>query len=266
MSEKMNIIGKHFVFIFLLTLLLSSSNFGQSKYNFSQFGEETVDFLKQPTNWEGEDWLKLGIISAGTFLLIQTVDQQVRDAAKKDQRYFKSIPIEFGRIWGEGYTPILLSAGFSLHSALANDIRTSKVAFEIGQATLYSGAVIFLLKTAFGRSRPYTDEGITSFSPFTTIFSGHNKSLPSGHSAVAFVLSTVLSRNANTDFLKGLAYLPAALTLISRVYQDHHWVSDTFLGAVLGYLIATWVVDQHKNIKTYREEATVFPISFRFSL
>ena len=36
--------------------------------------------------------------------------------------------------------------------------------------------------------------------------------------------------------------------MVSRVYQDKHWISDCFMGAALGYFIATWVVDKHEKV------------------
>ena len=273
----------------LFTILYGYTLFAQSpvlqdsvpqlKYTFSQFGNETWDFIKQPTKWDGDDWLKIGLISAATFIVIETADQPVRDAVLRDgsfdtnglfipesQKYYKSVPIEFGRMWGELYTPAVLFSGFAIHSLLADDITTRKIAYEIGQASIYAGAVTYILKLAIGRSRPYLNEGTTQFTPFTSIFSSDNKSLPSGHSTVAFILSTVLSRNVKSPVLKVLAYLPAAFTLISRVYQDQHWASDTFAGAAIGYFIATWVVDQHENNESLVEMSSIYPISFRIAL
>jgi membrane-associated phospholipid phosphatase len=265
--------------IFLSLLLIIICNFslfaqnvvlGDSvqpyKYNFSQFGNETWDFVKQPTKWEGSDWLKIGLISAGTFLIIETADQPIRDAVLKDQRYSKSVPIEFGRVWGEIYMPVVFFGGFAIHSLITDDNETRKIAYEIGQASIYAGALSFILKLAFGRSRPYLNEGPTHFAPFASIFNQDNKSLPSGHATVAFVISTVLSRNVKSPVLKVLAYLPAALTLVSRVYQDQHWTSDVFLGGAVGYFVATWVVDQHENNKSILEISSAYPLSIRIAL
>jgi membrane-associated phospholipid phosphatase len=254
-----------------LTILIGSATFAQNsvsgnsvkqlKYTFSQFGNETWDFVKQPTKWDGIDWLKIGLVSGGTFLIMETADQPIRTAVLKDQRYYKSVPIEFGRVWGELYSPIVLFGGFALHSLITNDIGTRKIAYEIGQASIYAGVLSFVLKLAIGRSRPYLNEGTNFFRPFSSILNQDNKSIPSGHSTVAFVLSTVLSRNVKSPVLKVLAYLPAALTLVSRVYQDQHWASDTFAGAALGYFIATWVVDQHENNKSVVEMSSAYPFS-----
>lgn len=256
-----------FVLSLLLLLTCESCLFAQNKYDFSQFGDETSRFIKQPTKWEGSDWLKLGLTGAGTFLLMESADQPIRTAVLRDQRYYKSVPIEFGRIWGEVYMPVSLFGCFAVHSLLTNDIGTRKIAFEIGQASIYAGVTNYLLKIAIGRARPYDNEGAKAFHPFSSlVFKEDYQSLPSGHNTVAFVLSTVLSRNAKPGWLKVVAYVPAALTVVSRVYQDQHWTSDVFLGAAFGYFIATWVVDQHENNKSAVEMSSVFPLAFRIVL
>ena len=269
---------KIYLSLFLI-IIYGSSLFGQLKYTFPQFWNETGDFIKQPTKWDGGDWLKIGLISAGTILIMETVDQPIRDAVLRDgrydmngltipgsQKYYKSFPIEFGRLWGELYSPVILFGGFAIHSLIMDDIGTRKIAYEIGQASLYAGAVTFLLKMAIGRARPYMNEGKTSFHPFSSIFNQDDHSIPGGHTTAAMVLSTVLSRNAKPVWLKVLAYLPVVLTIISRTYQDQHWVSDDFMGPALGYFIATWVVDQHENTKSIVEVSSTYPLTIRIAL
>jgi membrane-associated phospholipid phosphatase len=251
------------------TLLLSlfllpafqSSLFAQKKYDLSQFGNETGMFFTQPLHWEGSDWLKLGLMGAGTLLAMQA-DQPIRTAVLRDQQYYYSVPIEGGRIWGETYVPMALFGGLALHSLITDNIGTRKIAFEIGQASLYAAAITYTMKFAFGRARPYTDEGPTTYHPFTLADDGFH-SLSSGHATIAFVISTVLSRNAHSGFLKGLAYVPAVFTVVSRVYQDHHWVSDNLLGAAVGYFVATWVVDQHEQEENRIGISSIYPLTVR---
>lgn len=255
-----------FLLSLFLLIICESSLFAQNKYNFSQFGNETWSYIKQPTKWEGSDWLKLGLIGAGTFLVMQA-DQPIRDAVLKDQRYYKSVPIEFGRVWGELYAPVVLFGGFAIHAWLTDDIGTRKIAYEIGQASIYAGVTTYLVKMAIGRARPYVNEGSKSFHPFSSLFFKPDyQSLPGGHNAVAFVLSTVLSRNAKPVWLKGVAYVPALLTFVSRVYQDQHWTSDDFLGAAVGYFIATWVVDHHEQEENRVHMSSLFPLTIRITL
>jgi membrane-associated phospholipid phosphatase len=237
------------------------------KYNFSEFGHETWRFIKQPTKWDGSDWLRIGVVGGGTFLLMQ-VDQPIRDMVVKDQRYYKSVPIEGGRMWAELYPPVLLFAGFATHSLITDDIRTRKVAYEIAQAMLYAGLVDKILSISFGRAKPFINEGPKTFHPFLTIdpLLQDNQSMPGGHCVIGFALSTVLSRNAGPLWLKTLAYVPAALTFVSRVYQDRHWTSDDFLGASLGYFVATWVVDLHEQQNSRVQVSSVFPLTISVTL
>jgi hypothetical protein len=244
-----------------------SSLFAQQKYDFSQFGHETWSFIKQPTTWEGSDWLKVGLAGAGTFLFMQVVDQPVRDAVLRDHRYDKSVPIEGGRIWGELYSPVVLFSGFALHSIITGDIGTRKIAYEVGQASLYAGGITYLLKMAIGRSRPYVNEGTKMFRPFGAFaLKTDYQSFPGGHTTAGMVLSTVLSRNAKSDWLKGLAYVPVVLTFVSRIYQDQHWTSDDFGGAILGYFVATWVVDHHEQEEDRIKVSSVYPLSISIAL
>ena len=225
-------------------LLCVSSVFSQNKYDFPQFWHETGDFIKQPTKWNGSDWLKIGIISGATLLTMQ-VDEPIRGLALEDRSYYYSVPIEAGRIYGELYSPMVLFAGFAAHSLITHNASSRKTAYEIGQASLYTGTITLILKTAFGRSRPYMNAGATSYHPFT--FRDDYNSLSGGHAATAIVLSTILSRNAGPKWLKIVAYFPAALTPISRIYQDWHWASDNVLGGAIAFFVATWVVDLHEK-------------------
>jgi membrane-associated phospholipid phosphatase len=259
----------------ILTIMCGTSLFAQNsvlgnslqrnKYNFSQFGNETWDFIKQPTKWDGSDWLKLGIVSAATFLIMKTTDQPIRDAALKNQQYYNSVPIKIGNMWGDWYPTVIISGGLALHGWLDDNSSSKKIAFEVIQAGFYTEILTQIVKHSFGRARPYKELGPTALKPFS--FLGWDfTSLPAGHTTWAFSLSTVLSRNAKQNWLKILAYIPAALTFVARVYQDHHWTSDNFLGAALGYFVATWVVDQHEKKDLLVEVSSGFPLTFTIPL
>jgi membrane-associated phospholipid phosphatase len=235
----------------------------QNSYTFRQFGNETIDFIKQPTSWNGDDWLRVGLASAGTFLVMQ-IDQPVRDAMLRDRSHYNSAPIRFGKFWGETYTTAAIAGAFGLHGILTKNGATRKVGFELAQAALYSGGITTVMKLALGRARPYTDEGTTKFVPFS-IFDDGFHALPSGHCTLAFALSTVLSRNVDSGTLKVIAFVPAALTALSRIYQDYHWASDCVLGAVIGYVVATWVVDMHDSKDSPVQLTSVYPLTIRIN-
>jgi hypothetical protein len=236
-----------------------------NKYNLSQFWHETVGFFVQPTKWDGGDWIRIGVMGGATFLAMQ-VDQPVRDAVQRDnKRYFYSVPIEGARMYGELYSPFVFFGGFAIHYLLTDDISSRKIAYEIGQASLYAGAIVLTMKSIIGRARPHDDEGRATYHPFTFIGDDYH-SLPGGHTATAFVISTVLSRNVHPTWLKVLVYVPAVLTAYSRIYQDMHWTSDCILGGAIGYFVATWVVDIHERNESRVHVSSIFPFTISITL
>lgn len=252
-------------FLLLLILICESSLFGQQKFSFSQFGNESWDFIKQPTKWDGSDWLKLGLVSAATILLIHTADQPIRDVVLRNQQFYNSLPIKIGNMWGDWYPTVIIGSAFALHGLLDDNSPSKKIAFEVVQAGIYTEILTQIIKHSFGRSRPYKELGSTSFKPFS--FLGWDfTSMPAGHTTWAFSLSTVLSRNFKPVWLKVLAYIPAALTFVARIYQDHHWTTDNFVGAALGYFVATWVVDQHEKKEFMVEVTSGFPLTIAIPL
>jgi hypothetical protein len=248
-----------------LVFICEFSLFAQNHYNFRQFKYETGDFIKQPLKWQGNDWLKFGLIAGGTVLLMQA-DLPIRNTVlRANRRYYYSVPIEAGRIWGEWYTPPVLVAGFGLYGWLANNRSSKKIGFEVVQAVLYSESITGGLKFVFGRARPFQNQGAFSFHPFSFRNFGY-QSLPGGHNTEGWAVSTVLSRNAHSPVLKVLAYTPAVLTFVSRIYQDQHWTSDCFLGAAIGCVVGNWVVNTHEKKESRVNVSAIYPltISFRF--
>jgi membrane-associated phospholipid phosphatase len=255
---------KSIAFFLLMILACENPLFSQNRYNFAQFRDETVDFIKQPVKWEGNDWLKLGLVGVGTFLIMQA-DQPIRDAVMRDQSYYNSFPVTFGKFWGGPYPTTILAGAFGLHGLLTDDRSSKKIGFEIVQAALYSGGITTALKVAFGRARPFMNKGSADYQPFTLLDDGFH-SFPSGHTTVAFALSTVLSRNAQSSALKVLAFVPAALTMFSRVYQDYHWTSDCLLSAAIGFVVAAWVVDLHEQEESPVRVSSIYPLTIRINL
>ncbi len=229
----------------LLIFVFISISYAQNNFTFKQFGNESRDFIKQPLNWKAEDLAKLGIIGLSTFL-VSYGDEPVRNEIIKDRSFYNSFPIEAGRIWGEAYTTGIVAGLFALSGISNNNGANKRIAFETAQSFIYTGFTTGLLKVSFGRSRPYLEEGANHFKPLT-IYQYDRSSFPSSHTSTAFSLSTILSKNSKSDLMKILIYIPAFATAFSRMYQDQHWLSDTFFGAFIGYFVAEWVYKQHHD-------------------
>jgi len=214
----------------------------QNNYNWKQFWNETGDFYTAPIHWDKNDFLTFGIVAVSTFGLMQ-FDDSIKEQFSKINSEKNHWLMEAGRYWGEPLPSIGLSGLLLIHGYSTNNETTKKIGFEIGQSFFYSVSVTSGLKVIFGRARPSTDLPSNTFSPFS--FGNSYWSYPSGHTTVAFSLSTVLAANTTNTALKVIAFIPAITTAVSRVYQNHHWASDVFLGAMIGYFTGKFVTDLH---------------------
>jgi membrane-associated phospholipid phosphatase len=204
-------------------------------------------------------------MGGATFLAMQ-VDVPIRNAVlRSNDKYYYSAPIEGARMYGELYSPVVFFVGFAAHSLIANDKSTRKIAFEVGQASLYTGAIVLTMKSIIGRARPHDNQGRATYHPFTLIGDDYH-SLPGGHTATAVVISTVLSRNIESPWLKALVYVPAVITAFSRVYQDWHWTSDDLLGGAIAYFVTTWVVDLHEQKDSRVHLSSLYPLTISIDL
>lgn len=239
------------------------------RYNFSQFTSETWDFVKQPTRWGAGSWLTLALSCAGAYWLLKNADQRISNECFAHPQYLDSAANKIGKFWGGPFPAPLLMGIFALHAGLSGDRASKAITFEIAQATIYTVSLTFLIKVALGRARPGVNEGVDSFRPFSekSLFHFDYQSFPGGHTSAATAISTILADHARPWWLKVVAYVPAALCLCSRVYENKHWTSDVFFGAVIGYSVGKWLTRKHKNKEaSTRQSAVQFRPFFNESL
>jgi len=247
------------VLIIFCFLLRVPSAFAQDKYDFTQFGSETDSFMSKPYHWKANDYLKIGAIAVGTYALT-FIDGEIQETLLKHQQYAHAVPFEFGRMWGDFTSTAFFATAFGLNAWIGKSETSKKITFEVIQASLYSEMIVQFSKIIVGRERPFGGEGNSKFYPFTFLNNKYN-SFPSGHSSNAFAISTVLARNTDNTWLKVLAYVPAGLTVASRVYQNQHWASDCLAGAAIGYFTGNWVVDQHEKKPGQVQVSSLYPFT-----
>jgi membrane-associated phospholipid phosphatase len=213
-------------------------------YGIRQFGYETYLWARTPLHWRTTDWERFGITVAGTAAFM-AFDEPLNKLSQGNQRFYYSVPVVGGRVYGEWYFIGAITAGFGGYGILAHDTGAKKIAIELFQAGVYAEAVTEVLKFGTGRARPLQNEGAFVFKPFNI----HDlyESFPSGHATSAFALSTVMFRHAHTTFWKIMAFVPAGFTVFSRFYQDWHWPSDLFFGSATGFATGMWVVTLHEK-------------------
>lgn len=248
--------------IFILVLISFSTVTAQNRYNFTQYFEDTGELIKAPTNWDKNDLIRFGSILGSAFLIMQ-IDESIRDEMLKDRSFYFSPPIEFARYWGEPITTIFIAGGLSLHGLLSDNKTNQHLGYEIMQSFSYTAALTGIIKLSLGRARPFTGKSPFQFEPFQHVQNAF-RSFPSGHTSIAFSLSTVLSSRTDNDVLKVLYFIPAVATAFSRVYQNHHWTSDVFVGACIGYFMGKFVTDLHNSAPPLTPPTNHINLSFQF--
>jgi len=109
----------------------------------------------------------------------------------------------------------------------SNFLAAGLVAFAI-ELPLY-----WLLKNSFQRRRPQ------ELSPVLTAYitPSDRYSLPSGHTAAAFVMATLIGQFYPDGY--GIAFMWAALIGSARILLGVHFLTDVIIGAILGASCAT---------------------------
>lgn len=244
------------ILIFVLNIFETKIT-AQNQYNFKQFINEGGDLIKQPTKWNLGDWLTFGGLAAGSYV-IMNFDENIRTEVLKYRSYNESFPIEFGRIYGEPYTSSGLGLFFLIHGVTSDNTANEKLGFEILQSFIYTGIITQIAKVSFGRTRPYLADNAFEFNSFSSL-NDNFLSFFSGHTSIAFSLSTIIAGNVEGTGWKILSYAPALLTGFSRIYQNKHWTSDVFMGAAVGYFIGRFVINTHEEKEKYSEQNLIQP-------
>lgn len=100
-------------------------------------------------------------------------------------------------------------------------------------AYLFEVPCFIVLKQLLKRTRPFNALTFCQYA----VKPADEFSMPSGHTAAAFVMAGVISYFFPSFSL--IAYVWASLIGISRVFLGVHYPTDILVGAVLGYCCAT---------------------------
>ena len=165
------------------------------------------------------------------------------------------------REYGGTYSIVGVAGGLYAGGLLIGSDEVRTTGRLVAEGLIVSGFVNGTLKVLFGRARPYTNTGSANFQWLES--SNDFQSFPSGHTTVAFTISTVLASQINRWWATIPLYGLAAATGYSRMYHDKHWASDVFLGAAIGYLSGKLIVsaEEHlrKSPKTQSSELRLYP-------
>lgn len=149
--------------------------------------------------------------------------------------------------WG---TDIGIAGLFFLGGVIFKDRKARDTGVMAWEALLHTGLLVQVVKHLAGRQRPRVESGIDywygpaaffkrysqgSFSRYDSFFSGHTVS--------AWSLATVIAENYKERLWVPITcYGLATLVGLSRLIEDDHWLSDVFVGAVIGFAVGKMVV------------------------
>jgi len=190
-----------------------------------------------PTEWRGREWGRLGL-GVGLVLASSALDEPIHSAL--DRRSSSAVAG-----FADGLRPLGQEAGIALFAAT----------WAIGRAThrpkwvalgqdgleaslIASGLLVPALKSISGRPRPRDSHSIEEQFGFF----GGEQSFPSGESAQAFALASVLASHSDSRWVQGAVYGIAGLLAVNRIAVDAHWTSDVVAGALIGTAVGRWVV------------------------
>ena len=227
-----------------IPLHLQLSSMETKQNDLSIFVDDGLNLATAPFNFTSTDWLKTGAFVIATGLAF-SLDPKIKENVSQQHTTSLDNLTGFGEKYGTISYACIFAGGMYLTGKIFENKSITTTGRMLTESVLYSGLAVSLLKYTVGRSRPYTNEGPVTM--FTYSFQEANVSFPSGHTATAFAISTVLANRINNPFATVALYGLAGFTGYQRIYDNKHWFSDVFVGAAIGYFIGSSIVNSEEN-------------------
>ncbi|MDH3224078.1 MAG: phosphatase PAP2 family protein [Gemmatimonadota bacterium] len=202
---------------------------------------QQTDLAASGTRWS-VDTVRLFSGSSALAVALMPLDEEVRRGLQ--QPFLQESPLAasaahlFGAM-GEPVPLAALGAGTLIAWAAGHD-ETRNALLHVLSALAVSGTMVFTMKAAAGRARPFLDRGPWAYASGRGLGSASFRSFPSGHTSQSFTFATSLPAELrahtgwHAPWLTAGLHVAAGLTGLSRIYHDRHWSSDVVVGAALG--------------------------------
>ena len=234
------------IFFFLIlfstgtTIIAQSDTVSLTKISgpyLKSYWTDTKTIVVSPFHWKANQWsVFAGVAGAG--IITYVYDEEISNFFLENQSNTADfISTYFIEPWGNGLYSLPLMAGIYLTGS--KDSRHRSVALTGVKAFVLAGGASYVIKHLTHRHRPSETDPLNPNlwdGPFPMTFD--YTSFPSGHSATAFAVASVLAFGYKDKPWIGItSYTLACLVGISRIYDGHHWGSDVLVGAALGSFI-----------------------------
>jgi hypothetical protein len=208
------------------------------------FGKDALGFFTAPARFSAAEWAYTAG-TAGSIYLLMSVDPAAKREFSKStastlNKDFWDVPTYYGYIAPANVISLSVYAA-GLFSGNDEIRKTGRLAFE---AISISGISVMAVRYVFGRSRPVAND----FRKFNWLETRNDiQSFPSGHTVVAFAMSTVFAEQIDNIWARIGFYGMAALTGCARIRNNQHWLSDVVTGAALGLGAGFYVLNREKE-------------------
>jgi len=224
--------------------------------------------LTSPFRMKGKDFLLWGSVALVTGALIvkdETIYHEFKKFQEKNQ-WVDDISPKVTRL-GLGEWNLGIAGAFYLGGLLFKDKKAKETARLTLMTFIHTGIVVQIGKHLTGRQRPSWDNGIDHWAGPAGFFKRYKEgqisqydAFPSGHTISIFGTATVVAEMyKKTIWVPVLSYSLATMCGLSRVTEDAHWLSDVFLGAVLGYAIGKYIVKKRNRLG--KSKLNIYPIA-----
>ena len=213
-----------------------------------------------PLRWDRSDWITAGWVAGGTGMFI-ALDGVINNTFKEDIRGSATDSLtDIFEPLGNNNFALPGLAGFYIFSHVIENEKAKRTTLIATESVLITSLYTTVLKFSFGRARPWNWRSCSCPDSHTHWdgFSRKHNSFPSGHTATAFAIATVVANEyEETPYIKPISYGLATLTGLSRMNAEKHWASDVFIGAALGYFTSKTLLRLHNNKKG--QHFTIYP-------
>lgn len=257
---------KVFIYLFIVnSLFLSSidaqqrdSNIFHTIWNdFKISVDDGICTFTAPVRFSSTDWIKAGAVVLTTTAFMP-VDKDIRKEFQNKHDDTKNKIADIGSAYGHIITPVIIGGGIYSYGLFFKDDYVRETGRMVFEAVLYSGIITNVTKIISGRSRPYTERGPYFYNIFS--LNEGSLSLPSGHTTVAFAMSSVLSNRIKNVYATIGLYTLSTVTALSRIYSDKHWASDVVIASAIGYFVGDYISSEKKSCNSKNKFSySIFP-------
>jgi len=235
------------IFVMVLLVFFGSANAEERYSLFRNLKEDVVYAVTSPSRMEKRSALiTVGIIGAGAAIYSQ--DEKIRTWFQDRRTSPRDDISEVAEKFGDGLYDLGFLAVYGGSGYFIGNEKMQETALLSLESFIVANTVGTAAKIGIGRSRPYTEDGSTRYSSFST--DSDHTAMPSGHTISAFSIASVFAEEYENPVVDVTAYGLASMVGIQRMYADKHWASDVFAGALIGIVAGKSIVYLHKRKET----------------